>query len=127
MVIRTKGFATSTGDPDDDGLAYVYRTDESGYCLSLCRMPDGELVEVMVLDQIIHKTREVAVTLSRDELRVTVSPDAAAHFDGITDYTVPLAASEVELRELDEALSAIFEGRRRGRNDSRLEHCGGHA
>jgi hypothetical protein len=24
MVIRTKGFVTSTGDPDNDGLAYVY-------------------------------------------------------------------------------------------------------
>jgi hypothetical protein len=126
MVIRTKGFATSTGDPDYDGLAYIYCMDESGYSLSLCRIPDGELVEVMVLDQINHKTREVAVELSRDELRVTVSPAAAAHLDGVTEYSVPLAVTEVELRDLDAALSAIFEGGCRGRYDSRLEYRGGH-
>jgi hypothetical protein len=51
----------------------------------------------------------------------------AAHLDGITEYTVPLAVTEVELRELDAALSAVFEGGRRGRYDSRLEHRGGHA
>jgi hypothetical protein len=50
MVIHTKGFATSTGDHDDEGLAYVYCTDASGYCLSLSRFLDDELVEVMVLD-----------------------------------------------------------------------------
>jgi hypothetical protein len=127
MVIRTKGFVTSTGDPDYDGLAYVYCTDESGYCLSLCRMPDDELVEVMVLDQINHRTREIAVELSCDELRVTLSPASAAHLDGVTEYTIPLVASEIELHDLDAALSAIFEGGRRGRYDSRSEHRGGHA
>lgn len=127
MVIRTKGFATSPGDPDYDGLAYVYCVDESGYCLSLCRMPDGELVEVMVRDQINHKTREAAVELSRDELRVTMSPAAAAHLDGVTEYTVPLAATEVELHDLGTALSVIFEGGQRGRYDSRSDRLGDHA
>jgi hypothetical protein len=68
MVIRTKGFATSTGDRDYGGLAYVYCTDESGYCMSLARLPDDDLVEVMVLDQVNHKTREVTVELSREAL-----------------------------------------------------------
>jgi hypothetical protein len=120
MVIHTTGFATSTGDDDDEGLAYVYCTDMSGYCLSLSRFLDDELVEVMVLDQVNHKTREVVVELSRKELRVTMSPDAAAQLDGITEYTVPLAATEDELRELDAALSAIFEGGSRGRYESLL-------
>lgn len=127
MVIRTKGFAISPGDPDYEGLAYVYRADESGYCLSLCRIPEGELVEVMVRDHINHKTREVAVELSRDELRVTVSPGAAAHLDGITEYKVPLATTEVELHDLGAALSVIFEGGQRGRYDSRLDRLGDHA
>ncbi len=127
MVIRTKGFATSQGDPDYDDLAYVYCVDESGYCLSLARKPEGELVEVMVVDQINHKTREIAVELSRDELRVILSPAAAAHLDGVTEYTVPLAATEVELDELDAALSTIFEGGQRGRYDSRLDRLGNQA
>lgn len=122
MVIYTKGFATSTGD--DEGLAYVYCTDLSGYCLSLSRFLDDDLVEVMVLDQINHKTREVAVELAHDKLRVTVSPVAAAQLDGITEYTVPLALPTDELRELDAALSAIFEGGHRGRYESRLDGRG---
>jgi len=122
MVIRTKGFATSTGDPDYDGLAYVYCTDRRGYRLSLARFPDDDLVEVMVLDQVNYKTREVAVELSRDELRVTVSPAVATRLDGITEYKVPLAATEDELREIDAALSVIFEGGSRGRYELRL--CG---
>lgn len=121
MVIHTKGFATSTGEDDDEGLAYVYCTDVGGYCLSLARFLDGELVEVMVVDQINYKTREIAVELSRDELRVSVSPAVAAQLDGVTEYTVPLAISEVELRDLDAALSAIFEGGGRGRFESRLD------
>jgi hypothetical protein len=112
MIIRTKGFVTSTGD--DEGLACAYCTDESGYCLSVCRNIDDELVEVMVIDQVNHKTREVAVELSRDQLCLRLSAAAAAHLDGITEYTVPLAATEDELRVLDAALSVIFAGGKRG-------------
>ena len=51
---------------------------------------DDELVEVMVLDQVNHKTRHVAVELSRDELRVSISPEAAARLvDGLAE---PFAA-----------------------------------
>jgi hypothetical protein len=120
MVIRTKGFATSTGGREDDELAYAYCTDESGYCLSVARFPDDELVEVMVIDQVNYKTREVSVELSRDELRLRLSPAAAAHLDGITEYVVPLAATETELRELDAALSVIFAGGSRGEYIRRL-------
>jgi hypothetical protein len=69
---------------------------------------------------------EIAVELSRDELRVTSSPAAAAQLDGITEDTVPLAATEAEWRDLDAALSVIFEGDRRGRYDSRLDRPGGY-
>jgi hypothetical protein len=84
------------------------------------RFLDGELVEVMVVDQVNHKTREVAVELSRDLLRLRLSAGAAAHLDGITEYTVPLAATDDELRELDAALSVIFAGGTRGEYVSRL-------
>lgn len=114
MVIRTKGFETSTGGHEDQQLAFVYCTDESGYCLSLARFPDDDLVEVMVIDQVNHKTREVEVELSRNELKVRLSRAAAEHLDGIQEYTVPLVGGEGELRALDEALSVIFAGGNRG-------------
>jgi len=114
VIIHTKGFATSTGGREDEELAYAYCTDENGYCLSVCRFPDDELVEVMVIDQVCHKTREVMVELTREQLRLRLSAGAAAHLDGITEYTIPLAATDDELRELDTALSVIFAGSSRG-------------
>ncbi len=114
MVIRTKGFATSTGGREHDELACVYCTDESGYCLSLARFPMDELVEVMVVDQVNHKTREVSVELCREQLRLRLSSSAAAKLDGITEYIVPLAATEEELQDLHAALSVIFAGGNRG-------------
>jgi len=112
MIIHTKGFATSTGD--DEELASVYCTDTSGYCLSFARFLDDELVEVMVVDQINYKTREISVELARNELRVTLSPAAAAQLDDITEYIVPLSLPEKEFHELDAALTVIFEGNNRG-------------
>ena len=119
MVIRTKGFETSTGGREDQQLAFIYCTDESGYCLSVAWFPGDELAEVMVIDQVNYKTREVTVELSRDQLRINLSPYAAAHLDGVTEYTVPLAAGDDQLRDLDAALSVIFEGGIRGRYERR--------
>ncbi len=115
MLIRTKGFATSVGG--EDGLTYAYCVDESGYCLSLARFPDDELVEVMVVDQVNHKTREVEVDLYRDKLVVSLSRSAASALDGITQYVVPLLATDEELLEFDAALAVIFSGDGRGRYD----------
>ena len=47
---------------------------ESGNCLSLCRMPEGNTVEVMIRDQMNHKTRQVALELSLNETRVRFLP-----------------------------------------------------
>jgi hypothetical protein len=120
MLIRTNGFATSLGGRQDDELAYAYCVDESGYCLSLARFPNDELVEVMVVDQVNHKTREVSVELTPEQLRVTLSLTAAASLDGITEYLVPLAGTIEELRELDAALNVIFAGGTCGRYERRF-------
>jgi hypothetical protein len=121
MVIRTRGFATSTGVPDDEEeLAYVYCVSDNGYCLSLARFPNDELVEVMVRDQVNHKTHEVEVILYRDKLVVNLSPTAAAALDGITEYVVPLDTPEADLAGLDAALAVIFSGGSRGRYNRRF-------
>jgi hypothetical protein len=120
MIIRTKGFATSVGGCEDDDLACIYCVDETGYCPSLARFPDDKLVEVMVIDQVNHKTREVEVELSREQLRVSLSLAAAEALDGITEYIVPLTATDEKLRQLDAALSVIFAGDNRGRYDKQF-------
>jgi hypothetical protein len=120
MIIQTYGFITSTGDAHYDGMAYVYTTDDhTNYVVSLSRVPDSELVEVMVLDQVVQRTTEVSVTLSRDELRITLSPDVAAALDGETEYIMALDLIDEELQALDAALAVIFEGGTHGRYERR--------
>ncbi len=113
MIFETDGFSTSTGD--DECLAYVYCTDKNGYCLSLARQLEDDLVEVMVNDQINHKTREIVVELKSNELRVSLSPGAALCLDRVAEYRVSLKVDSSELQELDAALTVIFEGGNRGR------------
>lgn len=108
MVIHTTGVASSVADDDYDGMAYIYCVDGSGYCLSLSRRPDAALVEVMVVDQVVHRTAGVAAELHADRLVVGLSPSAAASLDHIVAYVVPLSMDAEELRELDAALTAIF-------------------
>jgi hypothetical protein len=71
IIIRTKGFATSTGGHEDQELAYAYCTDESGYCLSLAWFPGDELAEVMVIDQAYgQNTRTKAIRMPHVYFRV---------------------------------------------------------
>ena len=115
------GFETSTGGEPDDDLAHVLFEEESGYCLSVSRFPhEDDLVEVMVYDQIAHKTGDVEVELRPHQFRLTLSEAAAAELDGTTEYVVPLAASAEQLAELDEALRVIFDGKHGGRYVRRL-------
>jgi hypothetical protein len=108
MVIHTRGVASSVADDDYEGMAYIYCVDASGYCLSLSRQPDAALIEVMVVDQVVHRTAEVAAELHPDMLVIGLSPSAAASLDGIVAYVVPLSVDAEELRALDAALATIF-------------------
>jgi hypothetical protein len=109
------GFATATGSESDDDLAHAFCQDgESGYCLSVSRFPhEDDLVEVMVYDQIVHKTADVTVELRPDQFLLTLSEQAAAQLDGTTEYIVPLSA-DADLRRLDAALTVIFDGKHGG-------------
>ncbi len=108
MVIDTDGVASSVADDDYDGMAYIYCVDRSGYCLSLSRCPDNTLIEVMVVDQRVHRTAEVTASLSPNKLAVTLTKAAAASLDNVTEYEGPISMSQNELSELDAALTAIF-------------------
>jgi hypothetical protein len=100
--------ASSVADDDYGGMAYIYCVDRSGYCLSLCRHPDAALIEVMIVDQRVHRTADVRAALYPDKLVVRLSPSAAASLDGTEEYVVPLSVEPDELRELDAALATIF-------------------
>lgn len=118
MVIHTTGVASSVADDDYGGMAYIYCRDRSGYCLSLSRYPDANVVEVMVVDQRVHRTSEVTAALYTDKLVVGLAPSVAAYLDGVAEYVVPLSVNLDELLELDAALAAIFASA--GRYDRRF-------
>lgn len=109
------GFSAATGAEDDEGLAHAYcRDEEADYCLSVARiLHEDDLVEVMVSDQIVCKTRDVTVELRPDQFRLTLSALVATQLDGTTEYVVPLPADE-DLERLDAALSVIFDGKHGG-------------
>jgi hypothetical protein len=116
IVLQTPGFATSNGGSGRDELIALYAVDHArNYCLGLCRFPDDPWIEVMVIDQVIHRTTELTVELSRARFRLTLSADAASHLDGVTEYVVPLIPDDEELDELDRVLTILFEGGARGR------------
>lgn len=124
-VIQTQDLRTSDGTEDpiynEFEMAYVYcEDDETGYCLSLSRCRSQELVGVMVLDQKCYNTRDLTVILSRDELRVQLSPAVADALDGIADYQVPLAITNKQFVALAAALSVLFQGGGRGTYDRLL-------
>lgn len=122
MVIYTRKLHTSDGTQDpvynEFKMAYVYcEDDETKYCLSLSRCLPDELVQVMVLDQKCCNTREIAVELSQEQLRLSLSPAVAADLDGIAEYLVPLSVTNEQLGNLDAALVTIFQGGHRGKYD----------
>jgi hypothetical protein len=110
MLITTKGIAASERDEDYSGMAYIYCVDTTGYCLSLSRQIDDPLIEVMVIDQVLVKTAEVAAELSSEKLMVRLSDSAANELDGNTEYVVPLPADCDNFAEIDAALAVIFAG-----------------
>lgn len=85
MVIHTKDFATSTGGQEEgENLAYAYCVDGIGYCLSVCRLPGEDLVEVMVMDQANHRCGAVGHLREREWWRV---PQASMRRDARAEPT----------------------------------------
>jgi hypothetical protein len=120
MRIDVDGFSTSIGDLDEEEMAFIYCADKhSGYCLSLSRFlhNDSDLIDVMVYDQVWCSTQEITVILSRDELKVELSPSVAQQLMRVTEYTVTLTINDNQFNELDAALTVIFEGINQSRYD----------
>jgi hypothetical protein len=94
-------------------MALVYCFDkEKNYCFSLSRFPEEDEIEVMVLDQINHKVRDLSVELRGSTMSVTLDESLAARLDDHLMYTINIASAEGADRGLlCTALSKIFEGK----------------
>jgi len=93
-------------------MALVYCVDRTAnQVFSLTRFPDQDEIELMVLDQLVTRVRDLEVTLDGQVLRADLPPEVARDLDGTRQYVVTLMATEVELQQVKDALAKIFEGK----------------
>ncbi|WP_271009069.1 hypothetical protein [Paucibacter sp. B51] len=109
MQLLAQQIAASPADTEREDLAYVHIHATDGYVLSLARAAESDLVEVMVVDQLNHKTNLVHARLTRQQLQISVPASVASQLDGHCAYEV-LLNERGDVSELHQALSAIFAG-----------------
>lgn len=107
--------AEVSASPDDDHyeMALVYCVDRTAnYVFSLSRFPDQDEIELMVLDQLVARVRDLEVILDGNVLRADLPLEVARELDGTRQYVVNLMATGVELQHVRDALAKIFEGKK---------------
>ncbi|MDR0226337.1 MAG: hypothetical protein LBI66_07945 [Burkholderiaceae bacterium] len=93
-------------------MALVYCVDRTAnYVFSLVRFPDQDEIELMVLDQLVARVRDLEVILDGNVLRADLPLEVARELDGTRQYVVNLMATGVELQHVRDALTKIFEGK----------------
>ena len=94
-------------------MAYMYCYDESKrYCFSLSRFPEGEEIEVMVLDQVNLKVDDLSVEFDSRQLVVQLEKNVADRLDGHDQYIIDVVLTEDEDLILRETLYKIFSGKK---------------
>jgi len=95
-----------------DGMAYVYCHDpRQNYCFSLTRAVGSDDIEVMVVDQVVHRVERLEVALQASGFRATLSMDAASLLDGHAEYEIEFLPGDWNPQTVKEALAAIFRGK----------------
>jgi hypothetical protein len=104
--------SASPSDERYDGLASVYCHDpKRNYCFSLSRHPDSSEIEVMVVDQVFQRVRELEVVLSPKGFRARLSAEVAAKLDGEAEYKVEFLGKNLQPFSIEEAMQAVFRGK----------------
>ncbi|MNV56026.1 hypothetical protein D3C71_1482930 [compost metagenome] len=95
-----------------DGMAYIYCHDpKQDYCFSLTRRVDSGDIEVMVVDQVVHRVDRLEVALHASGLIATLSTQAASLLDGHSKYEIEFLPGNWSRQNVEEALAAIFRGK----------------
>lgn len=101
---------------DEECLAYIYAVDRSrDFCFSLARFTDPEqdegTIEVMVLDQILAKTKDMSVTLEPARIIALLDKETASHLLGEQEFIVNFKADADTLNRMTAALKSMFRDR----------------
>lgn len=95
-----------------DGMAYIYCHDpKQDYCFSLARRVDSSDIEVMVVDQVVHRVDQLEVALHASGLVATLSTQAASLLDGHSKYEIEFLPGNWSRQSVEEALAAILRGK----------------
>ncbi|PXX42680.1 transcriptional repressor [Undibacterium pigrum] len=93
-------------------MAFLYCYDkQKNYCFSLSRLPDEDYIEIMVLDQVIHRVQDLDFRLQADNILVCLDNATAAELDHIAEYRIQFQLPEESRDSLIAALQAIFAGK----------------
>jgi hypothetical protein len=101
--------AAFTHDEGIEDFSGIFCGLEQGYVVSLSRFPNDSLIEVMVIDQIVHRTKDVSSELYKDKLVICVSKEAARQLDNIIEYVLLLEVTQARLLEIHRVLKVIFD------------------
>ncbi|SDE61683.1 hypothetical protein SAMN05444679_12641 [Variovorax sp. CF079] len=111
MQLRTT-VGTSASSDAYDGMAYIYCHDPAqNYCFSLAREVDSDVIEVMVVDQVVHRVDRLEVALNATGFKATLSTAAASQLDGHREYDIEFLPGDWSRQTVEEALTAIFRGK----------------
>ncbi|MGA4531731.1 hypothetical protein ACPA1H_15410 [Ectopseudomonas chengduensis] len=104
--------SASPYDADYD-MALMHCFDSvQNYCFSLTRAPNSDEIEVMVVDQVNHKTDDLTLQLHRNHLKAIINSALAKLLDGHEEYVIEFTANEQEHENLQRSLEKIFEGKK---------------
>lgn len=94
------------------GMAYIYCYDpRQNYCFSLTRAFGSNDIEVMVVDQVVHRVEWLGVALHASGFSATLSMNAASLLDGHAEYDIEFLPGDWNPQTVEEALAAIFRGK----------------
>lgn len=111
MLLRTTVSASAPSDAYDR-RAYIYCQDPvQNYCFSLSRKASSDWIEVMVVDQVVHRVVELQVALNPDGFKATLNAEAAVMLDGHSDYDIEFLPGGASHETVEAALNMIFQGK----------------
>jgi hypothetical protein len=107
--LNVRDVAAWTHDEEIEDFSGIFCGLEEDYVVSLARFPDDDVIEVMVVDQRNHKTKDVRAELNKDKLVIRIPKEVARHLDNITEYVLLLEVTQERLLEIHCVLQVIFD------------------
>lgn len=108
MHMTTDSFIFNPCDEEEDDMALVCCHGSNGDLFLLARFPDEDEVDMTFIDDTVHVTDNLKVTLSAERLLVEIDAADAQPLGGDTTYEIRHSTPANELADLNETLRLIL-------------------